>query len=187
MDHATYVSIREKHIALIHTIDELKAGIHAPETSAQTLQSLSETLRERISDRFTEESEHALFQHLLKTAPRMQREIESLEGDHDFLETMMQKLTRRRDITTERLNAIDGISCVNPLGAFYAFPRLELEGVTDEAFCAKVIRDTGVVIVPGSGFGQRPGTQHFRVVFLPPEAVLDQAFDRIAGVVESFR
>lgn len=101
MDHATYVSIREKHIALIHTIDELKAGIHAPETSAQTLQSLSETLRERISNRFTEESEHALFQHLLKTAPRMQREIESLEGDHEELRLQMDALLQLFDESGE--------------------------------------------------------------------------------------
>ncbi len=110
----------------------------------------------------------------------------ALESNQDHIEQMIKKLTIRRDITAERLNAIDGITCVPPAAAFYAFPRIDL-GVPDEVFCARVIRETGVVIVPGSGFGQRPGTQHFRVVFLPPEAMLEKAFDRIAEVAASCR
>ena len=51
-----------------------------------------------------------------------------------------EKLTRRRDITFERLNAIDGISCVRPEGAFYAFPRIDL-GVPDTEFVSRVIRE----------------------------------------------
>ncbi|RMF70651.1 MAG: aminotransferase class I/II-fold pyridoxal phosphate-dependent enzyme [Planctomycetota bacterium] len=110
----------------------------------------------------------------------------ALTGPQDHLDEMIAKLTRRRDITTEKLNAIEGISCVKPGGAFYAFPRVEL-GVPDEEFVARVIRETGVVIVPGSGFGQKPGTQHFRVVFLPPERQLEQAFEHIAGVAGAVR
>lgn len=91
------------------------------------------------------------------------------------------KLARRRDITCARLNAIPGISCVRPGGAFYAFPRLNLD-VSDDEFVAELIRQTGVVLVPGSGFGQRPGTRHLRVVFLPPEEQLHLAFDHMAGL-----
>ena len=108
----------------------------------------------------------------------------ALTGPQDHIGEMIAKLTRRRDITTEKLNAINGISCVKPGGAFYAFPRIDL-GVADDEFVARVIRETGVVLVPGSGFGQRPNTQHFRVVFLPPEAQLDQAFAHVAAVAAS--
>jgi alanine-synthesizing transaminase len=110
----------------------------------------------------------------------------ALEATQDHIEEMIVHLLRRRDITVQRLNAIDGISCVEPRGAFYAFPRLDL-GISDEEFCGRVIRETGVVIVPGSGFGQRPGTQHFRVVFLPPEEVLEKAFDRIERIAREVR
>ncbi|MCA9291220.1 MAG: aminotransferase class I/II-fold pyridoxal phosphate-dependent enzyme [Phycisphaerales bacterium] len=110
----------------------------------------------------------------------------ALEGDQSHLVDMMARLTTRRDITASRLNAIDGISCVTPGGAFYAFPRIDL-GVSDTEFCTRVIRETGVVVVPGSGFGQRPGTEHFRVVFLPPDDVLERAFDRIAQIAASYR
>ncbi|MCR4439928.1 MAG: aminotransferase class I/II-fold pyridoxal phosphate-dependent enzyme [bacterium] len=102
----------------------------------------------------------------------------ALEGDQSHLEDVMARLTRRRDITVRMLNAIPGISCVKPQGAFYAFPRLDVDG-TDDDFVRALILETGVVVVPGSGFGQKPGTKHFRVVFLPPEKVLESAYERI--------
>jgi len=102
----------------------------------------------------------------------------ALEGPQDHIADMMSRLERRRDITTEGLNAIDGISCVKPGGAFYAFPTLDV-GVSDDEFVGKLIRDTGVVTVPGSGFGQKPGTQHLRVVFLPQEETLERSMKLI--------
>jgi alanine-synthesizing transaminase len=102
----------------------------------------------------------------------------ALEGSQDHLEEMKTKLRRRRDITYERLNAIPGISCVKPSAAFYAFPRLHIDE-SDTDFVHELIRETGVVVVHGEGFGQLPGTRHMRVVFLPPEDILERAFDRI--------
>ncbi len=102
----------------------------------------------------------------------------ALQGDQSHLRDVMERLTRRRDITVRMLNAIPGISCVKPEGAFYAFPRLEVQGSDDE-FVRALILETGVVVVPGSGFGQKPGTKHFRVVFLPPEQILENAYRRI--------
>jgi alanine-synthesizing transaminase len=104
----------------------------------------------------------------------------ALEGSQDHVAEMMERLRRRRDMTYNMLNAVPGISCVKPAGAFYAFPRLEIEE-SDDAFVQGLIRDYGVVVVPGSGFGQVPGTKHFRVVFLPPEDVLERAFKNIAA------
>ena len=109
----------------------------------------------------------------------------ALDGDQSHLVTANQKLTSRRDMTVEMLNAIPGISCVKPEGAFYAFPRLHIN-TPDNIFVAELIRETGVVVVPGSGFGQVPGTNHFRVVFLPPEDVLMKAYNNIARFTEKF-
>lgn len=103
----------------------------------------------------------------------------SLEGDQSHLVEANKKLTSRRDMTFQMLNAIPGISCVKPEGAFYAFPRLHMEQ-PDNHFVSELIRVTGVVVVPGSGFGQVPGTQHFRVVFLPNEKILEKAYKCIA-------
>jgi alanine-synthesizing transaminase len=83
------------------------------------------------------------------------------------------------------LNSIDGISCVKPEGAFYAFPKLHgLE--SDAHFVSELIKETGVVIVPGSGFGQKPGTNHFRVVFLPNEQILKKAYTAIGEFLQKY-
>lgn len=109
----------------------------------------------------------------------------ALEGDQSHLEIANKKLTSRRNMTVEMLNAIPGISCVKPEGAFYAFPKLHIN-TPDNIFVAELIKETGVVVVPGTGFGQRPGTNHFRVVFLPPEETLMKAYKNIAGFTEKF-
>lgn len=104
----------------------------------------------------------------------------ALEGDHSHLTIAIEKLTRRRNITVEMLNSIPGISCVKPEGAFYAFPKLNISE-PDSQWVTGLIKETGVVVVPGSGFGQKPGTQHFRVVFLPQDEVLEKAYKSIAA------
>ena len=110
----------------------------------------------------------------------------ALNGDNAHLVPMMEKLTRRRDLTVEMLNAIDGITCVKPEGAFYAFPSLDIKN-EDSHFVAELIKETGVVVVPGSGFGQVPGTKHFRVVFLPQEEKLIKAYESIGKFMESYK
>ncbi len=102
----------------------------------------------------------------------------ALGGNQDHLVVAMEKLTRRRNMTVDMLNAVPGISCVKPEGAFYAFPKLEIKN-SDNHFVAELIKETGVVVVPGTGFGQVPGTNHFRVVFLPPEDILEKAYKSI--------
>ena len=83
------------------------------------------------------------------------------------------------------LNDIPGISCVKPEGAFYAFPRLQMY-LPDNHFVAELIKETGVVVVPGTGFGQVPGTQHFRVVFLPNKQILERAYNAIGEFYQNY-
>lgn len=133
------------------------------------------------------EAMHKILRARLCASHPMQYAIApALNGDQGHLDVVKSKLTRRRDLTVQALNAIDGISCVAPQGAFYAFPRIELN-VEDKAFVSDLLRATGVVMVHGSGFGQRPGSQHFRVVFLPPEEILQRAYDALAGFVAGMR
>ncbi len=102
----------------------------------------------------------------------------ALNGNQSHLKETRQKLRSRRDLTVQRLNAIPGISCQEPEGAFYAFPRIEMD-IKDKDFVKMLIRETGVVVVHGSGFGSLPKTPHFRLVFLPEEEVLNEAYDRL--------
>jgi alanine-synthesizing transaminase len=109
----------------------------------------------------------------------------ALDGDQAFMEELRAKLRRRRDITVEMLNR-GPVSCVEPKGAFYAFPSLDIPG-SDEDFVKALIRETGVVPVHGSGFGEKPGTKHMRIVFLPPEDVLKKAYERIVEFASDWR
>lgn len=102
----------------------------------------------------------------------------ALEGPQDHIINMVEKLRKRRDIVYERLNAIPGISCVKPRGAFYAFPKINL-GMEDKEFVFNLLKEEGVLFVFGSGFGQKEGTKHFRVVFAASEEALEESFMRL--------
>ena len=110
----------------------------------------------------------------------------ALEGDQSHIASMIERLTERRDLMMEQISSVDGISCVPPQGAFYAFPRLA-DGVDDARWARDLMEETGVVVVHGSGFGQKPGTSHFRIVLLPPPEILGEACRRIAAFTNSNR
>jgi alanine-synthesizing transaminase len=112
----------------------------------------------------------------------------ALDGNQDHLVEAVNKLTARRDLMVQMVNDIPGISCVKPEGAFYAFPQISADtGIkSDNHFVSELLKETGVVVVPGTGFGQVPGTHHFRVVFLPPEEVLEKAYRKIAVFADKY-
>ena len=102
----------------------------------------------------------------------------ALEGPQDHLLEVKRKLRSRRDLTMEWCAETPRVSCVDPRGAFYAYPSLDIpEG--DDVFVTELIRQKYVMVVHGSGFGQRPGTKHFRIVFLPDEKTLTSAYSAI--------
>lgn len=102
----------------------------------------------------------------------------ALEGSQDHLVEVRRKLTARRDLTVETCNSIPGMSCVPPRGAFYAFPRIEVPE-DDAAWVKQLLLEKHILTVQGSGFGQKPGSKHFRIVFLPQEEMLRKAYSEI--------
>ncbi len=106
----------------------------------------------------------------------------ALEGPQDHLTEVRRKLRSRRDLTQKWCESTPRISCVAPRGAFYAFPRIDIPE-SDEAFVKELIRQKHVMVVHGSGFGQKPGTQHFRIIFLPDEKTLMAAYAGIADFI----
>jgi alanine-synthesizing transaminase len=107
----------------------------------------------------------------------------ALEGPQDHLVEVRRKLRSRRDLTQKWCESTPRVSCVAPRGAFYAYPRIDIPE-SDEVFVKELIRQKHVMVVHGTGFGQKPGTQHFRIVFLPDEATLTKAY---AGIAEFIR
>jgi alanine-synthesizing transaminase len=104
---------------------------------------------------------------LCSPGPMQYGVIAALTGDRSHQNALRQQLRERAQLTADRLNAIDGMSCVAPRGAFYAMPKVELPaGRSDADYVLGLLRATGILCVYGSGFGTAEGDGFFRVVFL---------------------
>jgi aspartate/methionine/tyrosine aminotransferase len=91
----------------------------------------------------------------------------AMTGDRSHQPAFRAALRERARITADMLNAIPGMRCVEPRGAFYAMPSVTLPpGRTDEHFVLSLLRETGILCVYGSGFGVPAEQGCFRIVFL---------------------
>jgi aspartate aminotransferase len=79
--------------------------------------------------------------------------IAALEGPWDPVEEMVAEFRRRRDLIVAGLNSIPGISCLEPPGAFYAFPNITATGQTSADLQARLLNDAGVAALSGASFG----------------------------------
>ena len=110
--------------------------------------------------------------------------LESLQGPQDYIPKFVSELKKRRDYVIKRLNGMHGITCSNPKGAFYAFPKIENNKFkSDKEFVLALLNSKGILTVHGSGFGTQYGSGHFRMVFLPEIQVLENALDKIEEFV----
>ena len=99
------------------------------------------------------------------------------------------RLERQRDITWNLLNAIPGVSCVKPKGAFYLFPKLDPKIYkigSDENLVLDILSKEKILLVQGSAFNIEDN-QHFRIVFLPSTVQLSDALGRIARMLENLK
>ena len=106
-------------------------------------------------------------------------------------QNIYDSLKRRAEKLHAKLNILEGVSCQPIEGAMYAFPTITIPALAveeakrrglpaDEMYCLDMVEEVGIVTVPGSGFGQKAGTYHFRTTILPSEADMDQVVERLA-------
>ena len=101
---------------------------------------------------------------------------------------ILQEMKQRAVILAEGLNRIPGIQCNRVAGAMYCFPRVTLPaGRTDAEYCMSLLEETGICVVPGSGFGQVPGTAHFRTTILPPTHKMKLVVEKLAAFHVAYR
>jgi aspartate/methionine/tyrosine aminotransferase len=101
---------------------------------------------------------------------------------------VLGELRQRAVLLAEGLNRIPGIQCNVVAGAMYAFPRISLPaGRTDAEYCMALLEQAGVCVVPGTGFGQIPGTAHFRTTILPPTPKIQKVVERLAAFHAAYR
>lgn len=120
--------------------------------------------------------------------------VEALNGPQDYVDRSRPIFQRRRDLVVSALNAIDGVSCPNPEGAFYVYPSIAaLIGrktpngkviETDEDFATELLEAEGVAVVFGAAFGTSPA---FRVSYAEADEVLTEACNRIARFCAALR
>ena len=120
-------------------------------------------------------------------------------------DNVLTSLKKKAAILGERINQIEGMSVEIPRGAMYAFVKLDLppeRGVNldsmtpeqrlayderrDSDYCMALLEETGICVVPGSGFGQPPGTLHFRTTFLPPLEEIEEFVARLRQFHEHY-
>lgn len=112
-------------------------------------------------------------------------------------DSVLSDLKTKAQLTTDTLNALEGVTCNAVQGAMYAFPRIRLppkaiavakeKGMEPDFFyCLSLLEEKGICFVPGSGFGQKPGTYHFRTTILPSVPVMRQAMVNLADFHKEF-
>jgi aspartate aminotransferase len=101
---------------------------------------------------------------------------------------MLAEYSRRRDFVVERLNAIPGIHCTRPGGAFYAYPNISsafTRGIKDSLeFSVRLLEESHVAVVPGSAFGT---TDHIRISYATSLEQLDRGLTRLAQFMTSLK
>jgi len=124
-------------------------------------------------------------QYIIMTAPTVSQygALQGLNCCEDFVSHMRLEYDRRRRLIVEGLNYI-GLPTFEPLGAFYAFPKVDVTGLDDEAFAERLLQEKHVAVVPGSAFG--PGGEGFvRCSYATAFDQIEEALDRIDQFVKS--
>jgi aspartate/methionine/tyrosine aminotransferase len=122
---------------------------------------------------------------------------ESYESHEAEKDAIYNSLKRRSKIVSDGLNSIHGFSCQPAMGSMYCFPSVKLpqgaieaaeaEGIPpDTLYAISLLENTGVCVVPASGFGQEEGRHGFRTTFLPSEEEMERAVKLIRGHHEYF-
>ena len=104
----------------------------------------------------------------------------ALTGPQGEVAAMVAEFRVRRSLVVRGLNAIPGVCCTDPAGAFYVFPRVDVPGMTSVQLADQLLDQAGVVTLPGTGFGAE-GEGYLRLSYANSEANLEEGLRRIAS------
>jgi aspartate/methionine/tyrosine aminotransferase len=117
-------------------------------------------------------------------APSQYAGIAAIDGPQDDVATMMAAFDRRRKLVVDRLNALPGVSCITPKGAFYAFPNVKQTGWKAKKLASALLEETGVALIGGPDFGVL-GEGYIRLSYANSEENISSALERVAGFLTS--
>lgn len=108
--------------------------------------------------------------------------IAALEGPQDQVDVMMKAFDERRHVIVRGLNALPGVTCRMPGGAFYAFPNITGTGLDAAALQKRMLEDAGVAVIAGTSFGSY-GEGYLRFSYANSVDNIEQALDRVARLL----
>jgi aspartate aminotransferase len=108
--------------------------------------------------------------------------VEALRGPQDEVDAMVREFRARRDLVVDGLNAIPGISCLRPSGAFYVFPEVSGTGLSGADLAHRLLYEAGVSTLAGTAFGG-VGINHIRLSYATSQANIRKALERIGQFV----
>jgi aspartate/methionine/tyrosine aminotransferase len=117
-------------------------------------------------------------------APSQFAGIAAIDGPQDDVAKMMRAFDRRRKVVVEGLNALPGISCITPKGAFYAFPNISGTGWKAKKLASALLEETGVALIGGPDFGVL-GEGYMRLFYANSEENILRALERIEGFLKA--
>jgi aspartate aminotransferase len=109
--------------------------------------------------------------------------VEAIAGPQDEVEAMVEEFRARRDLIVDGLNAIPGIRCLRPTGAFYVFPEISGTGLTGAELADRLLNEAGVSVLAGTAFGE-VGVDHIRLSYANSRQNLEEALRRMRTVIE---
>ncbi|WP_329000467.1 pyridoxal phosphate-dependent aminotransferase [Kribbella sp. NBC_00709] len=110
--------------------------------------------------------------------------IAALEGPWDTVDTMLAAFRERREVIVSGLNAVPGVSCVEPGGAFYAFPNISELGLSASELADRLLDEAGVACLPGTSFGAY-GESHLRFSYANSVENIRRALDAFTALVNA--
>lgn len=108
--------------------------------------------------------------------------IAALEGSQECMETMRRAFAQRRQVILERLQAIPGLTCAKPDGAFYLFINIGSTNIKSLDFCQQLLEQQQVATIPGQPFG---ADDHIRISYATDLITIEKGMDRLAKFVRS--
>lgn len=108
--------------------------------------------------------------------------VAALDGPQDAVQAMTAEFARRRRLIADGLQAIPGINCPEPEGAFYAFPSIKGTGLTSAEFEERAMQEAGVALLSGSAFGEY-GEGYVRLSYANSQENIGKALERLDGMV----
>ena len=109
--------------------------------------------------------------------------VEALTGPQDAVDAMVEEFRARRDLVVDGLNAIPGVSCLRPKGAFYVFPEISGTGVDGATLADRLLQEAGVSVLAGTAFGTI-GRDHIRLSYANSRENIAEALRRMRTVIE---